>query len=129
MPSIVTRLFLVSTDYINNRSSNQLTLSLSPLSLALSLSPHIYIHTNHKAKERCICISRGVLIMDKLKISVPAAFLLLLHVLSCISHAAAFNISTIPFTQGFTPLFGEPNIIRSDDDHSVQLHLNQYTGM
>ncbi|KAL1535860.1 putative xyloglucan endotransglucosylase/hydrolase protein 30 [Salvia divinorum] len=66
--------------------------------------------------------------MDKLKNHMPAAFLLL-HVLClCISHAAAFNISIIPFTQGFTPLFGESNLIPSQDDRSVQLHLTQYTG-
>ncbi|KAI3444885.1 hypothetical protein Pfo_001550 [Paulownia fortunei] len=61
--------------------------------------------------------------MDKLKYSLPI-FLLLLHV----AHAAAFNVSTIPFTKGFSPLFGEVNILPSADDQSVQLHLNQYTG-
>ncbi|KAL3815194.1 hypothetical protein ACJIZ3_016462 [Penstemon smallii] len=41
---------------------------------------------------------------------------------------AALNLQSIPFTKGFSPLFGEPNIIPSADDQSVQLHLNQYTG-
>ncbi|KAI3448986.1 hypothetical protein Pfo_005651 [Paulownia fortunei] len=68
--------------------------------------------------------------MYKLQNSLPLLLLLLLLLLhvSCVAHAAAINISTIPFTKGFTPLFGEPNIIPSADDRSVQLHLNQHTG-
>ncbi|KAK6120762.1 hypothetical protein DH2020_045490 [Rehmannia glutinosa] len=65
--------------------------------------------------------------MSKLQNSF-SILLLLLHVLSCVAYAAPFNISTINFTKGFTPLFGEPNIIPSSDDRSVRLHLNQYTG-
>ncbi|KAK4488595.1 hypothetical protein RD792_004361 [Penstemon davidsonii] len=42
--------------------------------------------------------------------------------------SAALNLETIPFTKGFSPLFGETNIIPSANDQSVQLHLNQYTG-
>ncbi|EPS58974.1 xyloglucan endotransglucosylase/hydrolase 14, partial [Genlisea aurea] len=34
----------------------------------------------------------------------------------------------IPFTEGFTPLFGESNIFRSPDNLSVQIHLTQDTG-
>lgn len=66
--------------------------------------------------------------MDKLK---QSKSLLLLHLISCVAYAAAaLNIpATIPFTKGFSPLFGEGNIIPSADDQSVQLHLNQYTGM
>ncbi|KAL8500616.1 hypothetical protein ACS0TY_020264 [Phlomoides rotata] len=63
--------------------------------------------------------------MDKLIYSLT---ILLLHVSSCYASSSSFNISTIPFAQGFTPLFGEPNIIRSSDDQSVQLHLNLNTG-
>ncbi|XP_057800366.1 probable xyloglucan endotransglucosylase/hydrolase protein 30 [Salvia miltiorrhiza] len=37
-------------------------------------------------------------------------------------------LNTTPFSKGFTPLFGHPNIIPSLDDRSLQLHLNQYTG-
>ncbi|XP_059633737.1 probable xyloglucan endotransglucosylase/hydrolase protein 30 [Cornus florida] len=40
----------------------------------------------------------------------------------------ALNVTTIPFNEGFSPLFGESNIIRSSDDKSVNLLLNQYTG-
>ncbi|XAR63333.1 Xyloglucan:xyloglucosyl transferase [Bertholletia excelsa] len=41
---------------------------------------------------------------------------------------AAFNITTVPFSQVFSPLFGHNNIIRSSDDKSISLVLNQYTG-
>ncbi|KAL6575586.1 putative xyloglucan endotransglucosylase/hydrolase protein 30 [Orobanche hederae] len=62
--------------------------------------------------------------MDNVKYSLPI-FLLLLQV----AYAAGFrNISTVPFSKGFSPLFGEANIISSSDDLSVQLHLNRFTG-
>ncbi|KAK4414358.1 putative xyloglucan endotransglucosylase/hydrolase protein 30 [Sesamum alatum] len=65
--------------------------------------------------------------MEKLQFYSLIFLLLLLHVSSS-SSSSLFNISTIPFTTGFTPLFGEPNIFPSLDHQSVQLHLNQYTG-
>lgn len=42
--------------------------------------------------------------------------------------AAAFNVTPIAFNQGFTPLYGEPNIVRSPRDDAVSLHLDRYTG-
>ncbi|XP_052192542.1 probable xyloglucan endotransglucosylase/hydrolase protein 30 [Diospyros lotus] len=55
--------------------------------------------------------------------------LLLLHLpLYSAAAAAAFNITTIPFDKAFDPLFGHGNIVRSSDDKSVSLLLNQYTG-
>ncbi|XP_075519286.1 putative xyloglucan endotransglucosylase/hydrolase protein 30 [Primulina tabacum] len=64
--------------------------------------------------------------MDKFHYSV--SFFLVLHVI-CVGFAAAgFNVSTIPFQKGFMNLFGESNIVRSVDDRSVQLQLNQFTG-
>lgn len=54
--------------------------------------------------------------------------LLLLLLLDVAYATTTFNISTTPFSKGFTPLFGEPNILPSLDDRSVQIHLNQYTG-
>ncbi|GFZ02704.1 xyloglucan endotransglucosylase/hydrolase 30 [Actinidia rufa] len=41
---------------------------------------------------------------------------------------AEFNIATIPFNKGYYPLFGDNNVVRSSDDKSVNLVLNQYTG-
>ncbi|KAG5538881.1 hypothetical protein RHGRI_019430 [Rhododendron griersonianum] len=40
----------------------------------------------------------------------------------------AFNVTTIPFNKGFSPLWGDGNVVRSSDDQSVSLVLNQYTG-
>lgn len=70
--------------------------------------------------------------MNKLQInSLPMIILVVYVLMICVgAHGDdAFNISTIPFTKGFTPLFGEHNIIPSTDDHSVQLRLNRYSGM
>ncbi|KAL7120776.1 hypothetical protein ACP275_02G143400 [Erythranthe tilingii] len=68
--------------------------------------------------------------MDKLKHSLCMYLLLQCLLCAAVSYAAAaaFNISNIPFSKGFSPLFGEGNIIHSQDDQSVQLHLNQFTG-
>jgi xyloglucan:xyloglucosyl transferase len=63
----------------------------------------------------------------------PFSRLLLLSFFSlfflCIANlAAAFNFSTITFDQGYTSLFSDFNIIRSDDDKTVSLLLNRYSG-
>ncbi|CAK9158144.1 unnamed protein product [Ilex paraguariensis] len=42
---------------------------------------------------------------------------------------AEFNsLTRIPFSKGFSPLFGDGNLMRSSDDKSVRLLLSQYTG-
>ncbi|PON98584.1 Xyloglucan endotransglucosylase/hydrolase [Trema orientale] len=41
---------------------------------------------------------------------------------------AAFNLATIPFDEGYSPLFGDDNLIRSPDGRAVRLLLNQFTG-
>ncbi|KAL2491399.1 putative xyloglucan endotransglucosylase/hydrolase protein 30 [Abeliophyllum distichum] len=69
--------------------------------------------------------------MDTLRsLSKTRSFLSLvlsLHLLCAVD--AAFNVdSTVTFNNGFSHLFGEGNTIRSPDDKTVQLHLNQYTG-
>ncbi|XAR54767.1 Xyloglucan:xyloglucosyl transferase [Bertholletia excelsa] len=40
----------------------------------------------------------------------------------------AFGIPTITFSQGYAPLFSDFNILRSTDDRTVSLLLNQYSG-
>ncbi|KAL3832988.1 hypothetical protein ACJIZ3_007724 [Penstemon smallii] len=61
--------------------------------------------------------------------SLFSIFLLLLLLLGHVAFvSAALNLETIAFSKGFSPLFGETNIIPSSNDQSVQLHLNQYTG-
>ncbi|KAI3743818.1 hypothetical protein L1987_56885 [Smallanthus sonchifolius] len=52
---------------------------------------------------------------------------LLLHLLA--GGAAAALPRIVSFRNGFTQLFGsDTNLLRSDDDNSVRLHLDQYTG-
>ncbi|XP_039122455.1 probable xyloglucan endotransglucosylase/hydrolase protein 30 [Dioscorea cayenensis subsp. rotundata] len=39
-----------------------------------------------------------------------------------------FNVKTLSFDEGYAPLFGDGNLVRSSDGRSVRLHLNQYSG-
>lgn len=41
---------------------------------------------------------------------------------------AAFNLTTISFDEGYTPLFGDGNVVRSPDGNSVRLLLDRFTG-
>lgn len=41
---------------------------------------------------------------------------------------AAFNLSTISFDEGYAPLFGDANLLRSPNGRSVRLLLNRFTG-
>ncbi|KAL8542511.1 hypothetical protein ACS0TY_003392 [Phlomoides rotata] len=68
--------------------------------------------------------------MHKLESGYVASILIFLVNFHVAYTATNFNISTntTSFSKGFTPLFGEHNIFPSDDDRSLQLHLNQYTG-
>ncbi|ONK71752.1 uncharacterized protein A4U43_C04F12000 [Asparagus officinalis] len=55
--------------------------------------------------------------------------LLKLLVLSCaVTASAAFNVSTLSFDEGFSPLFGGDNVVKSRDGKNVKLHLNRYSG-
>ncbi|EEF43523.1 probable xyloglucan endotransglucosylase/hydrolase protein 30 [Ricinus communis] len=47
---------------------------------------------------------------------------------SYIANAAAFNLSTISFDEGYTPLFGDGNLVRSPNGRSVRLLLDRFTG-
>lgn len=38
-------------------------------------------------------------------------------------------ISTLAFEQGYSPLFGDGNLVRSKDDKSVRLLLDRFTGI
>ncbi|TVU31530.1 hypothetical protein EJB05_23217 [Eragrostis curvula] len=42
--------------------------------------------------------------------------------------AAALDMSPVPFHAGFTPLFGDDNLVPSPDGHSVRLKLDKRTG-
>ncbi|MBA0853956.1 hypothetical protein Goshw_024342 [Gossypium schwendimanii] len=41
---------------------------------------------------------------------------------------ATFNVTTLAFDEGYNPLFGDGNLVRSPDGHSVRLLLDVYTG-
>ncbi|KAK9274435.1 hypothetical protein L1049_021682 [Liquidambar formosana] len=67
--------------------------------------------------------------MDRLRS--PFTTLIPLSLLSfffCITNAAAFNLTTIKFDEGYSPLFGDGNVDRSPDGKSVRLLLDRYTG-
>lgn len=56
-------------------------------------------------------------------------FLLLLSLILVFSYVnAAFDLATIPFNDGYSPLFGDSNVVRSEDGNGVQLRLDRYTG-
>ncbi|KAJ0968035.1 hypothetical protein J5N97_024952 [Dioscorea zingiberensis] len=42
--------------------------------------------------------------------------------------AAPFGVSTLSFDEGFSPLFGDGNLVRSPDDRSIRLLLDRYSG-
>ncbi|QHO44523.1 hypothetical protein S83_014408 [Arachis hypogaea] len=44
------------------------------------------------------------------------------------SSHAAFDLATIPFNDGYSPLFGDSNVVRSDDGNGVNLLLDRFTG-
>ncbi|KAF7829182.1 putative xyloglucan endotransglucosylase/hydrolase protein 30 [Senna tora] len=41
---------------------------------------------------------------------------------------ATFNLTTIPFNAGYSPLFGDANLVRSPDGNGVRLLLDRFTG-
>lgn len=49
--------------------------------------------------------------------------------LGAINVAEAFDLNTIPFDEGFSPLFGDGNLVRSPDGKAARLLLNRYTGI
>lgn len=40
----------------------------------------------------------------------------------------SFEPSTLTFNQGYSPLFGDGNLVRSSDDKSVRLLLDRFSG-
>jgi hypothetical protein len=50
-------------------------------------------------------------------------------VLGAVTGAAALDMSPVPFHVGYTPLFGDDNlVVRSGDGSSVRLKLDKRTG-
>lgn len=59
-------------------------------------------------------------------------FLLLTLMIFCFCNFvanASFNVSTIRFDEGYSPLFGDGNLVRSPDGKSVRLLLDRFTGI
>ena len=48
---------------------------------------------------------------------------------NAVPYAAPFNLTTIPFDEGFNTLFGDGNLVRSPDGNGVRLLLDKYTGV
>ncbi|XP_072956496.1 probable xyloglucan endotransglucosylase/hydrolase protein 30 [Typha angustifolia] len=44
------------------------------------------------------------------------------------SSAVAFDVPTLTFDEGYSPLFGDGNLVRSPDGRTVRLVLNRYSG-
>ncbi|CAN4076309.1 unnamed protein product [Withania somnifera] len=58
----------------------------------------------------------------------PFSLLLLLYIFPSSATTTAFNLSTITFEQGYSPLFSDFNIQTSPDDRSFRLLLNRFSG-
>lgn len=43
--------------------------------------------------------------------------------------SASFNVTTISFDEGYSPLFGDGNLVRSSDGKNVRLLLDRFTGI
>ncbi|THU56294.1 hypothetical protein C4D60_Mb11t15760 [Musa balbisiana] len=49
--------------------------------------------------------------------------------LSCVvTVTAAFDVTAVPFDEGFSHLFGNDNLVRSSDGRTARLTLNRYSG-
>ncbi|CAD5196610.1 unnamed protein product [Musa acuminata subsp. malaccensis] len=49
--------------------------------------------------------------------------------LSCVvTVTAAFDVTAVPFDEGFSHLFGNDNLVRSSDGRTAHLSLNRYSG-
>lgn len=60
--------------------------------------------------------------------SLAFSLLFLLLFITSTSSSSVFNLTTITFEQGYSPLFSDFNIDRSPDDKSVRLLLNRLSG-
>lgn len=59
----------------------------------------------------------------------PFSLLLLLYIFpAAAATTRAFNLSTITYEEGYSPLFSDFNIERSPDDTSFRLLLNRFSG-
>lgn len=57
-----------------------------------------------------------------------ASFFFFFISLTLAKAAAAFNVAAVPFDEGYRPLFGNGNLVRSPNGNAVRLLLDRYTG-
>lgn len=77
--------------------------------------------------KRCRCWFNGIsLFLHPLIISVLIIFTCMANIGNV--DAAFSNLTTIPFNQGYSPLFGDGNLVRSPDGKGVRLLLDRFTG-
>ncbi|KAK2991839.1 hypothetical protein RJ640_025745 [Escallonia rubra] len=87
------------------------------------------IHTDYKDNRKAVESICPENMEDVRFLFKRIACLFLLLQLFWAAKVMAFKVDTIAFGKGFNPLFGHGNLVRSSDDKTVHLHLNQYTGM
>jgi hypothetical protein len=46
----------------------------------------------------------------------------------CLSAVVAFDVPSVAFDEGFSPLFGDDNLVRARDDRTVRLLLDRRSG-
>lgn len=61
-------------------------------------------------------------------VKLPLYFFIAICIFIAAAAAAPFGVSTMSFEEGYSPLFGDGNLVRSPDDRSVRLLLDQYSG-
>ncbi|OVA02856.1 Glycoside hydrolase [Macleaya cordata] len=73
---------------------------------------------NHHRRLRSFSLSRNL---------TATVVLSLFLSLTCVA-VASFNVTSISFDEGYSPLFGDGNLVRSSDGKSVRLLLDRFTG-
>lgn len=56
------------------------------------------------------------------------SFIFFFFTLALFRNAASFNLTTTPFDDAYSPLFGDGNVVRSPDGYGVRLLLDRFTG-
>ncbi|KAJ7943881.1 Xyloglucan endotransglucosylase/hydrolase [Quillaja saponaria] len=82
---------------------------------------------NNKMVDQIRCFER-ILPMTHTRLLFSLPLFLFLFLLSFTFTNADFNVTTIPFNNGYSHLFGDGNLVRSPDGKGVRLLLDRYTG-
>lgn len=93
---------------------------------------YIYIYTRIQNQRRNISRKREIMDVWLRSYGGSNLFLLLMLMIFCFCNSvayASFNVTTIRFNEGYSPLFGDGNLVRSPDGKSVRLLLDRFTGI